>query len=454
MNKNLSLNIRNLLEQFISRKPNIKESTKNNIRVSVLNSLFYLEKSSLKKGLPSNISQTVLIRCLNKMKKRYLVLHTIIPRMCKLYNFLEFLKNNGCLKKNPLELLKKKYSRKGLKAIILALMKPDSKKLLKELTPLSRFTSPLGKDMQNFIMFGRSLGKDFCAEEQILCCFDRFLTSYSRPPKQLSDSIIKEWLHTFSSRSPAHRYKNFGTIRRFCLYLRRFDSKIYVPDKSYAPISTQSFIPHIYSEKEIAGLLKAFRQSKPSRQFSIRPQMLYVLCLLLYTTGMRISEALKLQLKDIDWIEEKLYIRETKFFKSRTVPLSSSMVKELKHYHQLRKQEKLSTSAEAFLFQNPHRYEPYDNSTISKLFRQTLWNLGLKSRPGYNGPRIHDLRHTFATRRLEKWYQQGIDVQSRLGLLSTYLGHTGIKGTQRYLTMTTELLQQASKRFNQYFTQK
>lgn len=180
--------------------------------------------------------------------------------------------------------------------------------------------------------------------------------------------------------------------------------------------------------------------------------MLYILVLLLYTTGMRLGESLKLRLKDIDLKEEKLHIRKAKFFKSRFVPLSHSMVKELKNYLQLREQAKLPTDPESFLFQNPYRSRPYDNSTISRLFRQTLRDLGLKSKQDKNGPRIHDLRHTFATHRLEEWYRQGVDIQSMLGLLSTYLGHTRISGTQRYLTMTTELLQQASQRFNKYFT--
>ena len=397
MNKNLSIEVRNLVEQFVSRNPNHKECTRRGDRCAILKSLSYLEGNSWKGGLPTNITQASLIRWLKKMKKRYVALYTIMPRMRRVSGFFQFLKNNGYLKENPLDVLKKRYSRKGLKAVILALMESSPQKSLKDLKALPRFTSPLGKSMQNFIAFSRSQGKAYRAEEKLLCRFDRFLTSYSDPPEQLSDSILRQWINLFSDRSEAHQCKNFSVVRQFCLYLRRFDPESYVPDTSLSPPSPQLFIPHIYSKKEIVILLNALRQSKPSKQFRLRPQMLYILVLLLYTTGMRVGEALKLRLRDIDWKEEKLYIRETKFLKSRTVPLSRSMVKELKHYVQLREQDRLPTSPESFLFQNLHRPKAYDNSTISKLLRQILRDLGLKPKKGRRGARIHDLRHSFAT---------------------------------------------------------
>ena len=452
MNNNLPIQLRNLVEQFISRNPNFKTCTQRSCRCSILKSLSCLEKTSWKNGLPINVKQDSIIRWLRKMKARYAALHTIVPRIRKVSDFFQFLKDNGYMSENPLEVLRKQYPRKGLKAVILALIGSSPQNSLKDLKPPSRFTSPLGTSMQKFIVLGRSQGKVYRAEEQILCSFDRFLAAHPDPPKQLSDSILKQWLNLFTDKSDAHRCRNFAVVRRFCFYLRRFNSEVYVPDISLTPPSPKPPLPHIYSADEIGTLLKALRHSKPSPQFFLRPQMLYILVLLLYTTGMRLGEALKIRLKDIDWEEEKIYIRETKFFKSRLVPLSGSMAKELEDYFQLRKGAGLPTSPESFLFQNPHRQRPYWNSTIEKVFRHTLKDLGLKPKQGYNGPRIHDLRHTFAVHRLERWYREGKDVQSRLGLISTYLGHVGIASTQRYLTMTTELLQQASQRFNQCFT--
>lgn len=181
--------------------------------------------------------------------------------------------------------------------------------------------------------------------------------------------------------------------------------------------------------------------------------MFYFLILLPYTTGIRISEALRLRDSDIDWKNKVLYIRETKFFKSRLVPLSNSMMKQLEDYIQLCLRSHIITNSQSFVFQNPYRQGSYSHKIIQETFRNLLVRLGLKPPHGRDGPRIHDLRHTFAVHRLEEWYRKGKNVQSKLGLLSTYMGHVSIASTQQYLTMTPELLQEVSQRFNRYFNQ-
>jgi integrase len=178
--------------------------------------------------------------------------------------------------------------------------------------------------------------------------------------------------------------------------------------------------------------------------------MFRLLISLLYTTGMRIGEILKLLLRDIDWDEETLHVRETKFFKSRLVPLSRSMVGEMECYVQLYRRSGVPIGRESPLFENPHTQRSFSKSCIRDSFHRLCDSLGIKTRGG-GRPRLHDMRHTFAVHRLEDWYRKGEDVQSKLGLLSTYMGHGGISGTQRYLTMTTELLQHASGLFSQYF---
>jgi integrase len=213
-----------------------------------------------------------------------------------------------------------------------------------------------------------------------------------------------------------------------------------------------SSLPYIYSRAEIAALLRAARQLKPSATSPYRPQTYYTLILLLYTTGMRISEVLNLQLGDIDSENQTIHIRETKFFKSRLVPLSSSMMRELEAYLKLRRQFGAPITLQSPLFQNPHRRGHHAPSIVRQTFSELVKSIGIKKTPGHRGPCIHALRHTMATHRIENWYRRGESVQSKLGLLSTYLGHVDIAATQRYLTITTELLQQASQRFNEYFT--
>lgn len=437
------------IERFMSRISYSKEETRQSYRHTLLVFVAYLEKTSWKKSLPITIKQDIITHWLKKITVRY-SLSTVVRWAGTVHTFLSFLEKSRVLRENPLALLQKKYPKKGLKGTVLALVGPSPLKSLHALKPTLRFTSPLGPYMQRFINLHQSQGEIYESEERILCRFDRFLRSYLHPPTQLSDPILRGWLGLFSRCRPAYRYKNFAVIKQFCLYLRRFNPVAYVPDSSLVPYPPP-FLPHIYSKEQLLLLLKAARQLKPSTYSPIRPQMFYLLILLLYTTGMRLGEALRLRLSDIDWKDQTLYIRETKFFKSRLVPLSGSMMKQLEHYVQLCRRSEVPTNRQSPLFQNLHRKRTYSNKTIEGWFRCILHRLGLKPTRGYNGPRIHDIRHTFAIHRLEDWYRRGVDVQSKLGLLSTYLGHVGIASTQRYLTMTTELLEQASQRFNQYF---
>jgi len=316
--------------------------------------------------------------------------------------FLSFLKKSGYLNENPLAQLKKEYPREGLKGIVLALTSPSAQKDLQSLKASRRFASPLGLSMQKFLALHRSQGSAYRAEGYILSRFDCFLRSYLNSPPQLSDSILRKWLSLFSRSQPGYRYKNFIVIRHFCLYLRRFDPKAYVPDLFLSPSSPSPSLPHIYSRGEIVALLKEAKRLKPSTYSPRRGEMFYLLIVLLYTTGMRVSEVLSLRLGDIDWKRKALSIRKTKFFKSRLVPLSSSTMRQMEEYLQLRQGSGLPTHPESLIFQNLHRKGPYSKPPIQGPFREMLRHLGLKPTRGYSGPRLHDLRHSFAVHRLEE----------------------------------------------------
>lgn len=455
MKKNIKNNCRERLlrwvDQFVAGVPHLTTNNRRNYRITLCRFLTYLEKNSRGKyHLPMSLKREIIGPWLREMRQRH-TFGTVLGQVRTVNRFLSFLKKNGLLHKNPLARLKDRYPQKGLKGVVLALLGPSPRNSLEALQLPPRFTSPLGHDMQKFISLGRSQGKLYLVEETILCRFDRFLKSHRYPPKRLSDSVIRKWIGLFYNRQPQTRCTNFEVVRRFCLYLCRFDPKTYVPDVSLNPSPPPPFVPYIYSRAEIVALLKAARKLNPSVRSPIRPQMMYFLILLLYTTGMRLGEALRLQLRDIDWNNLVLHIRQTKFFKSRFIPLSASTMRELKQYIHLRERAGAPTNPESPLLQNPRQERPYSHSTVQCTFRCMLREIGLKPSRGVRGPRIHDLRATFAVHRIEEWYRQGEDVQSKLGLLSTYLGHVGIASTQRYLPMTTELLGQASRRFNKHF---
>ena len=451
---NLRTQLQPWIERFVNEVPHLAKKTCWLYQYTILDFVLYLEKISNKKRVsPTALKREAITGWLKETRTRYSI-NTVLGHAGTVSRFLSFLEKNGCLEKNPLDQLQKKYPKKGLKGIVLALTGPLQQKSLQALKSSPRFTSPLGPYMQKFIALGRAQGKVYRAEGYILSRFDRFLKSYSSPPRQLSDSILIQWLNLFSKCSPECRYKNFKVVQRFCLYLRRFDSTAYVPDSSLSPRAPSQFLPYIYSRDEIMVLLKAIRKLKSRRQSPLRPHMFYVLILLLYTTGMRLGEVLKLQLRDINQKDRTLYIHKTKFFKSRLVPLSLSMMKKLEGYIELRRRSGTPNNPKSYLFYNQRREKHYSLQSIQHPFRKMLQCLGLKPPRGYSGPRLHDLRATFAVHRLEEWYRQGVDVQSRLGSLSTYLGHINIASTQRYLPMTAELLQQASQRFKKYFKSK
>ena len=171
------------------------------------------------------------------------------------------------------------------------------------------------------------------------------------------------------------------------------------------------------------------------------------LLLFLYATGMRLGEALRLRLADVDLTLASITIRDTKFYKSRIVPLGSDIERRVRQYlHQPGRRNQ--SHRPLFQTKNGNPISALAAGTSFSRLRQ-IAGIGRRD-DSYFQPRLHDLRHTFAVHRLTEWYRQNADVQRLLPALSTYLGHVSLSSTQRYLTMTPELLEQANRRFEQY----
>ena len=207
--------------------------------------------------------------------------------------------------------------------------------------------------------------------------------------------------------------------------------------------------PYVYSIDELRQLLDATSVVHVSST-PLQAPMYRTLLILLYGSGLRIGEALNLTLCDIDLIERIITVRDTKFFKTRLVPIGPKLAGQLAVYVQQRRQLPLPSGDDSRLFTTKTgRGWPYPH--VIRLFQKIRRAAGIgsttsESRP----PRIHDIRHTAAVHRVIAWYRTGRDVQRLLPRLATYLGHIDIKSTQRYLHMTTDLLQEASQRFAKY----
>ena len=208
------------------------------------------------------------------------------------------------------------------------------------------------------------------------------------------------------------------------------------------------FVPHIYSQDELQRLLDATACCENPRS-KLQPYTCRMLILLLYAAGLRISEALSLRLTNVDLTAGVLTIRESKFYKTRLVPMSPALTGALGEYVAQRAKEH-PTQLDGALFLT-RAGTPVARHTAENVFSRLRVRAGvLRHDGGRYQPRLHDLRHAFAVHRLVSWYRQGADVQRLLPQLATYLGHVHIAATQRYLTLTPELLHEASQRFERY----
>jgi len=214
------------------------------------------------------------------------------------------------------------------------------------------------------------------------------------------------------------------------------------------PRKPPKFDPYIYTVAEVKRLLDA-ADSRHQSDWLLDPQTARTLILLLYGTGLRIGEATRLKLKDVDLDDQILTVRETKFFKSRLVPIGDDLAKALRSYHAYQWGPWASTDEATFL--SCRNRQPIKHQTARLVFYRMRAEAKVeRDKTARYQPRLHDFRHTFAITRLVTWYREDKNVQRLLPHLSTYLGHARLQETTRYLDMTKELMQEASLCFERY----
>jgi len=309
------------------------------------------------------------------------------------------------------------------------------------------FRSALASRLQAFWEAHYARGGRGLSSHKILLNLDRFLMGELKPGQSISRELVERWNSGMAYLSPNTRINRLCVLRRFCRYLSYFDPDTCIIHPSFSPRRTRP-VPHIYSRQDIRRIMAAARRLGPSG--SLRPVVAANLIGLLYTTGLRIGEALNLTLRDIDLKRRVIEVREGKFRKSRYVPLSSSTTHQMKEYLRQRHSAGFSVAPTAPVFLNIIGTR-HGHPGFVTLFLELLRGLGLRGPKGQPGPRIHDLRHTFAVHRLLAWYREGANLAAKLPLLSTYLGHSTITGTEIYLQATAQLLEQAGRRFHARF---
>lgn len=221
------------------------------------------------------------------------------------------------------------------------------------------------------------------------------------------------------------------------------------PLPASVPKLPPSQTPYVYSTEELRRLIDA-TPALESRRSRLQASMYRTLILLLYGSGMRIGEVLRLTIVDVNLLDRIIMVRDTKFFKTRQVPIGPRLAVELAAHTERRRHLPMPEGEDSRLFTSrTGRGWPY--SQVITLFQRLRLAAQIACPEGeLHPPRLHDLRHTAAVHRVVAWYREGKDVQRLLPQLATYLGHVDIKSTQRYLRMTPELLEEASRRFGQY----
>lgn len=310
------------------------------------------------------------------------------------------------------------------------------------------FRSQLAQRLQAFLETRRAGNGDRDpGRRKVLFYLDRFFLTEMKPGQPLTREIAERFNDSMAHLSTGTRINRLSVLRQFCMYLSHFDPRTCVIYRSYLPRRSRP-APYIYSRKEVQKIIAAAKKLGPVG--SLRPIVVSTLIGLLYATGIRVGEALNLRLGNVDLRRRLIEVREGKFKKSRYVPLSPSTTGKMRAYLERRRRAGFSTAPTEFVFLNVIGTK-HGHPGFVTVFLELLRSIGLRGPKGERGPRIHDLRHTFAVNRLLAWYRQGVNLGSKLPLLSTYLGHSTVTGTEVYLHATAELLESAGRRFHEHF---
>jgi len=319
------------------------------------------------------------------------------------------------------------------------------------MTAVPAFSSVLAPILDRYVNLKRALGRRFATATWTLQSLDRFLHDASDTYPDLSAAAFRAWCLTQETLASGVRRVRMWEVHNFCLYRRRTEPQCFLPDPGTFPAYHQRLKPYIFSEAEVAMLLSTASGLKRNPSSPLRPEVIRLAIALLFTTGIRRGELLGLTLGDYDRPESTLHIRETKFYKSRLLPLNGDIADEIERYLSVRARRRLPASSDTPLIGNATRGgRTYTGTGLQRCLQPLLKQCGivtLKGRP----PRIHDFRHSFAVNALLRWYRAGADVEVKLPLLATYLGHGSAVSTHHYLHFIEPLRTAASERFANHY---
>lgn len=305
----------------------------------------------------------------------------------------------------------------------------------------------LSSAIEKYVDLKRSLGAVFSVDARILRSFSRAVED--APLEAITSEDCRKFCRGKGLPTRFWERKH-QSLSGFFRYLLARGILVNSPFQEPVPRIQRTFRPYIYSNDELGRLLLEAISQEQSRRRLLEPDTLRTIILLLYGAGLRVGEALRLRPCDVNFQDRVLCIWGTKFFKSRMVPIGASLTATLARYAQQHQPVRPSDEHPPSFF-TTRTGKTIRIGVLEAAFVRLRERAGIR-RPSTDRwqPRLHDFRATFAVHRLVGWYREGADLQRRLPLLSTYLGHVNISGTQAYLPMTHELLVEASRRFERY----
>jgi site-specific recombinase XerD len=309
----------------------------------------------------------------------------------------------------------------------------------------------LREAIERYVLWRRAHGAKFTSGANLL---HRFLdhADGDAPCDAVTTGQVRAYL-AGDGRPTRHHENRHYALAGFWRHAISRGHAVRSPMPADAPRSAVRTPPYIYARDELARLFNPITVDASRRgAVQLDAATFRTLLLLLYGAGLRFGEATRLTLTDVDLANAVLTVRATKFYKSRLVPVGPQLAALLDSHVSLRQRAGLVNGRDALLLANRDGTR-LASSTVQAAFDTLRRIAGVhRAAAGRTIPRLHDLRHSFAVHRLTSWYRQGADVQRLLPVLSTYLGHADLEGTKVYLSMTPQLLEEASLRFAGYAT--
>lgn len=314
------------------------------------------------------------------------------------------------------------------------------------------FESALGEGIELFVRHHRALGRRYESEIWTLRLLDRFLVqSGISSIEEVSPAVIDAFLASRPRRTARSFNVLLGIVRHLFEWLVSRDVIERSPVVSRRRRHGDGRLPFLFDLEQARVLIQTAGRMEDYRHTRLVGPTYRMVFALLYGLGLRVGEVRRLQVQDVDRERELLFVRETKFAKSRLVPHGPVLARELYAYLDERALHGGAVaSAPVFSVQRHRRDRPLGRGSIGKVFRRLLPSLDLRVGVGDAQPRVHDLRHSFAVGTLLRWYREGYDPADRLLHLSTFMGHVQPQSTAVYLTITDELLRAGNERFEHF----